>query len=841
MYDRMLSEYLNSTGSAMSENETRMDSWQSKANQFSNAMAKMWDNTISTDLVKLFIDFGTATVGLIDKVGLLTVIFGGLNIALLATGKLVGVLGFVAPVLLAIVVAYTVYNKVMQNAQDNYRKLIDIEQKNADTHKALASQYENDIKKAKELITTRNNLVKSSEELIDTDQDKIDANRQVMNSEYELSQIIGQSALDKLKAAGFTEDATKIVINSLEERQNAEKTAYENSSKLVAEQTEILRENIENQIKQIALAAEAYSFLGKLQLGFLKAKQWAAYKKYQVTGNVKDARAYDEITAQINALKDQEKNNKIGKLLEQLNDLGGVKPPPIDGLNPLSGDLNPFGNPKDPNGTSTSPKISTFNLYESSLKRINDELSILKEKLESDPSLQAEINLKLNFKKDLIEREKVEIENALKEAYKELESINKDYADRIRRGDDVSDLVIINNEALANAVDNVLKLKSAYGDLEKSLWDVGKEFTSLSQQLEKIYSTQLSNISSNISKAITSIQDQIKDIESSYDSIIEKKKEELELLERQYEVEDRILKLKELDQQISDTLADRRFEFITSEGELIYTYDKKKYEDLIDERQKLLDEYKKKDLIQAKKDEIQGLEDAKRREVQIYKDRITDMQNFQSELKNLQDLELQGLKDNIDAKVEELKRYKDMWATYASDILAIQNGINNMNISSPSGSSSGGSGGSSNSSASSSRDPSKITVTNPTTGVQFYIKDGTEDNYKGYIFSGGGYAEGGETQRTGLHLLHGKPGKPERVLSSDQTISFNKLASNIVPITNVMDRMINLVKAPSFTPINNNNAPSQPSKTYEFHNVTIKANNPMEFLRGIDNLITSQG
>lgn len=63
MYQKMLTEYANSSGSAMKENEVRMSSWETKANQLSNTMNKFWNNTIDTGVIKSSLD---VLIGLIN-------------------------------------------------------------------------------------------------------------------------------------------------------------------------------------------------------------------------------------------------------------------------------------------------------------------------------------------------------------------------------------------------------------------------------------------------------------------------------------------------------------------------------------------------------------------------------------------------------------------------------------------------------------------------------------------------------------------------------------------------------------------------------------------------------
>jgi len=59
------------------------------------------------------------------------------------------------------------------------------------------------------------------------------------------------------------------------------------------------------------------------------------------------------------------------------------------------------------------------------------------------------------------------------------------------------------------------------------------------------------------------------------------------------------------------------------------------------------------------------------------------------------------------------------------------------------------------------------------------------------------YKTGGETSTTGFHWLDGKVGKPERILSPEQTESFNKLVV-FLPKLNVMDNILKNFKIPDF-------------------------------------------
>jgi len=73
MYKKMLEEYSTASGSAMAENEVRMDSWETKVNQLRNAINSFWNNTIDTGFVKSMISGITV---LINNFGNLRTILG---------------------------------------------------------------------------------------------------------------------------------------------------------------------------------------------------------------------------------------------------------------------------------------------------------------------------------------------------------------------------------------------------------------------------------------------------------------------------------------------------------------------------------------------------------------------------------------------------------------------------------------------------------------------------------------------------------------------------------------------------------------------------------------------
>lgn len=72
-----------SAGSALEENEKYLNSIQGRIDLFNNAVQTMWSNTLDSDVVKGFVNFGTILVKLVDNVGLLRIAFMGLGVYLM--------------------------------------------------------------------------------------------------------------------------------------------------------------------------------------------------------------------------------------------------------------------------------------------------------------------------------------------------------------------------------------------------------------------------------------------------------------------------------------------------------------------------------------------------------------------------------------------------------------------------------------------------------------------------------------------------------------------------------------------------------------------------------------
>jgi len=106
------------------------------------------------------------------------------------------------------------------------------------------------------------------------------------------------------------------------------------------------------------------------------------------------------------------------------------------------------------------------------------------------------------------------------------------------------------------------------------------------------------------------------------------------------------------------------------------------------------------------------------------------------------------------------------------------------------------------------------------------------------------YADGGETQSTGLHWLDGTKGRPERVLSSEQTKSFNKLVDylpNLLSNLNISSMISSYI--PKIATSNLALAGGSlggSSVNYYISGVTVKANNGEQFISSLTNMVNTK-
>ena len=81
MAEKMMTEYANAAGSAMQENERYLEGWQAKTDKLNAAWTKFVANTVSSDLIKFFLDATSAILGFGGSLGNVTLLVSGLFLA----------------------------------------------------------------------------------------------------------------------------------------------------------------------------------------------------------------------------------------------------------------------------------------------------------------------------------------------------------------------------------------------------------------------------------------------------------------------------------------------------------------------------------------------------------------------------------------------------------------------------------------------------------------------------------------------------------------------------------------------------------------------------------------
>lgn len=231
----------------------------------------------------------------------------------------------------------------------------------------------------------------------------------------------------------------------------------------------------------------------------------------------------------------------------------------------------------------------------------------------------------------------------------QIKDIAKDVKSALNYSSDMSNINFNNVTALGNQIRSqinlVAQLKNQIADIDNQIRD-----TELAYQRQE-----------------AALEQQIKNTEKYYDTQIEKQQEILNNLDEQYEKEDRVKKLQELNDEISKVRNDKRFSYITEAGEEILTYDKGRVEELEKQKDELVEQYEREDVKQAIQDEIDRLQEAKDREVevqqealertkQINQQSLEAMRLYQSHLSSLYSQTVTDTQNKMDQFEEALRK-----------------------------------------------------------------------------------------------------------------------------------------------------------------------------------------
>jgi len=253
--------------------------------------------------------------------------------------------------------------------------------------------------------------------------------------------------------------------------------------------------------------------------------------------------------------------------------------------------------------------IGSGKLSAQQVAEVSEELQTLLERryeiAEARDDIQAQIvtNALYNYSKAIEDvNYKLEMSQALQESYVEG---SQEYNDEMITQ---AELIKQKRDLLT---DEITKLEELIKKQDLSI-ESTNEFKSQLRELK----LELQGVTNELNQMVVSELSKLRDIEleginKHYDALIEKQQERLDLLDEEIEKEDRLKELRELNDEINKVKDDKRFSFITEEGEEILTYDTARVAELEKERDELLKQYEREDIKKSIQDEIERLEKAK--------------------------------------------------------------------------------------------------------------------------------------------------------------------------------------------------------------------------------------
>lgn len=380
------------------------------------------------------------------------------------------------------------------------------------------------------------------------------------------------------------------------------------------------------------------------------------------------------------------------------------------------------------------------------------------------------------------------------------------------------------------AKDEIEEIKDKVDELSLSWWQIENTINNINNKLSDVMKSNLEEIRNIQTEHLNNL---IEQTEEYYDKEIEKKREQLDLLDEEIEKEDRLAKLREIEEEMEKVKNDKRYSYITEDGREILTYNKSRYDELKKERDELLKQYQREDIKKAINDDIERLEKAKKEKVDLYKQQIKDNEKYFDEL-------LQSIKKgtfSLDNFLTEwydqnIKSLQDYASEIENQITKIKNAFSSLNSMSTRSTVNQMKENSAKWHSADENERKRLAEENQklgkSAGLIFDSKTGTwwtKDGIRAF-HEGGIVGSDNNTNR-----LTELANKLFNVKPNEQIIKALKGELFIPPknIVNGFENMRNLFKS-----IN----PVQPvitnaGDTINLNNVTIQANNPMELWKGL--------
>lgn len=387
------------------------------------------------------------------------------------------------------------------------------------------------------------------------------------------------------------------------------------------------------------------------------------------------------------------------------------------------------------------------------------------------------------------------------------------------------------------------ELTEEWYSYENQIKDVNDAFNDIIiETMEKQKEVHISKIREELENIEKQMEKNIETTEKQYDLQIEKQREKLENLEEEIEKEDRLQQLREINEEIEKTKADKRFSYITESGEEILTYNKGRVNELEKQRNDMVKQFEREDLKKSIQDEIDRLEKAKNDKIEIMRQELQQIQeSYNERIEKTEEhwenliLSVQegtvGMDEVLNGwystALEDLKAFGEDVESQVKKIRESFESIAQMKNNPPSASNGGGK--------------------TPTKPISPITKPGMKQ--KQPIFTipwviGKAYSE------SGLQEYHdgGVVGESSSRISELANKFFN---------TNADEQVIKALKGEVFSPSKNIAGKFLPNmrkimssqqpnnivtnKNFNFKDITIKANNAQEFLSSIEFLVKSEG
>lgn len=303
-------------------------------------------------------------------------------------------------------------------------------------------------------------------------------------------------------------------------------------------------------------------------------------------------------------------------------------------------------------------------------------------------------------------------------------------------------------------------LKGTIKDTANAAKEMEKAFQDAKSQMQAMQSGAIKIID----KEIKNLRKSLEDSNDAYDSQIDALRRKLKLLEREWETNDRLLKIEKARQELAKA-EEQRTNLIYRAGQgFVYEADQSAVQQAREGLNDELRDYNRYQMRLELEDKIKALEDAKERAAEIIEEEIEQLELLKEMWQEALDQATENTEEYA-ALLEYLAEFEG--ASYEERIAMLSSFVASWNalvasMATPSAGGGGdfGGGGGDSSGGSSSHSPSSDSWgTNPFRDIR-------------------GYSSGGTADYTGLAVLHGKKTSAETIFSAANSKKLHDLVNN---------------------------------------------------------------